>query len=80
MDSPIIVYSINANEIEIDEYEVLRYLGYQRTAVTQNDIRLVQRSIPSVLNVISGRACYGRFPVFCQEENKKFTNSLPPLL
>lgn len=70
MDSPVIVYNIPANEILIDEYEVLRYLGYQKTAVTENDIRLVQRIIPSVLNVISGRACYSRFPLLCQYENK----------
>ena len=70
MEYPVIVYSLSESEIEIDEYEVLRYLGYRKSAITDNDIRLVQKIIPTVKKVISGRACYCKFPLSCLEENK----------
>lgn len=70
MESPVILYTLSKDEIEIDEKEVLRYLGYGKKNITEEDIRLVQKQIPAVRKVLSGRACYGSYPVECEEEGR----------
>lgn len=70
MEYPVILYTLNADEIEIDEQEVLRYLGYSKASITEEDKVLVRGLIPTVRNVISGRACYGKYEIECLENNE----------
>lgn len=70
MDYPIITYTLSKDDIQIDEEEVLRYLGYTKSKITQEDIQMIRERIPLVRNVISGRACYGRYSIELLEKNQ----------
>ncbi|MGN0346020.1 MAG: hypothetical protein ACI4DU_01925 [Lachnospiraceae bacterium] len=70
MQYPIITYTLDKEQIAIDEQEVLRYLGYVKSRITEDDIALVRERIPVVKNIISGKACYSRFPICCHEDNR----------
>lgn len=70
MQYPIITYSLDKEQIAIDEQEVLRYLGYVKSRITEDDIAFVRERIPVVRNIISGKACYSRFSIRCHEDNK----------
>jgi len=69
MDYPIIKVSIPGEEIVIDEREALHYLGYSKKLITEEDVEMIRKRTPEVKKIMSGRACYGRFPVtLCEGE------------
>jgi len=67
---PIIKCNYKKEEIFIDKYEVLRYLGYKKSDVTNSDLNLVDFYLPEALAAIKPAACYSRFPVKLLDENK----------
>ena len=70
-DNEIInIYSTKAENLCVDEYEVLRYLGYIRDVVSSDDIRLVQEYTEEIRDVFMPKACYGRFHIAIGEEGK----------
>ncbi len=69
MDCPIQIYVRNPEEIEIEPAEVLRYLGYVRNHITEDDLEMVRELIPEARRVIKPRACFGRFPLTLKPED-----------
>lgn len=63
MSSPVIKYSIHESELPILESEVLRYLGYSRPSITEEDKMLVRGSIKNARQYIAGKGCFARYPV-----------------
>ena len=63
MQSAVIKYSLDPEDLQIPEREVLRYLGYQMRSVSADDLAMASGHIPSVRAVLSPKACYARFPV-----------------
>lgn len=61
--TPILSFSVKAEELKIEEAEVLRYLGYKRNEVTEEDKLIVRETIAELRASISGKGCFGRFPV-----------------
>ena len=70
MDYPIITYTINADELCIDENEVLRYLGYSKVDITMADRELIKPMITEVRKYINPRACYRRFDIETYDDNR----------
>ncbi len=68
MPDTIIRYSLPAEEVEIPEKEVLRYLGYLARGVGEEDLALAREHIPDVRSVMSPRACFGRFAIFLGQD------------
>lgn len=63
MDQPILSYSLKAEDMVIDEAEVLRYLGYRKIDVTEADKEPVRDLCAKARNFIVAKSCYRRFPV-----------------
>lgn len=68
--SAIIKKSWGAEELFIDKYEVLHFLGYKKADVTQADLDMVEGYLPEAVSVIKPAACYSRFEVKLLENNK----------
>lgn len=62
------IYSIEASKLKIDEREVLRYLGYTRDLITDDDINMVNTYIEEVRGLLSPRACYEKYEVSVAED------------
>ena len=54
---------VKADELPIDPYEVLRYIGYRKDQVTEEDIKQVNERIKKARPFIAPKACYRRFNV-----------------
>lgn len=57
------IYSIEPSKLIIDEREVLRYLGYKRDLITEEDISMVRDYTKEVRAILSPKACYEKYPV-----------------
>ncbi len=62
-------FVLEREKVTIDIGESLRYLGYRKDAVTEQDIGLVERFVPKVLENCSPVACYGRYPINVKEKD-----------
>lgn len=58
-----VIHQYNAEELNINPYEVLRYLGYVREHITEKDIEMVEELVPMAINAMDPRACESRFCV-----------------
>ena len=67
---PIVRKTYKASEIEIDSYEVLRYLGYKKELITAEDISQVESFLPEARACLKPAACWGRFEVEMLSDNK----------
>lgn len=67
---PVITYIPAAEELDISEQEINRYLGYGRAEVPVNDRALIDDCLKRVRKVMAGKACYSRFPVICRENGQ----------
>ena len=56
-------YHLKANELNIEEAEVLRYLGMKKNQVSEEDKKPVRDIIAKALPFIDPKACYRRFPI-----------------
>lgn len=56
-------FRLNADELDLNEKEVLRYMGYNKNNVTIEDIEPVRELIAKARPFISPKACYRRFDV-----------------
>lgn len=63
MESPIITYHLEKENIKFDKKEVLRYLGYRKQTVGEMEEAIVEEGISMVQKVISPKACYAKFPL-----------------
>lgn len=63
MTHPIVRKTYKASEIEIDPHEVLRYLGYKKELVTEEDLAQVEGFLPEARAAMKAAACWGRFEV-----------------
>lgn len=70
MSYPIVRKTYKASEIEIDSYEVLRYLGYKKKLITEEDIAQVESFLPEAIACLKPAACWGRFDVEMLSDNK----------
>lgn len=70
MEYPLITYTVEAKEIEIDESEVLRYLGYSKVNITEADKEMIQPMIEEAKDFINPKACYRRFDIETYDNNK----------
>ncbi len=61
------VYTISARDLVINEYEALRYLGYVRSSITDEDIEMVKAAIDEVRVLAAPKACFERYPVEISE-------------
>lgn len=62
-NNTIYQYMLSGADLEINEVEALRYLGYKRMDVTDSDVELIKRLTEKVRGSLVPRAVYGRFPV-----------------
>lgn len=62
------IYTINAKDLVINEYEALRYLGYVRSSITDEDIEIVKAAIEEVRVLAAPKACFERYPVTISED------------
>lgn len=62
------IYTISPDDLVINEYEALRYLGYVRSGITDDDIEMVRSVIEEVRKIASPRACFDRYPVIVAED------------
>lgn len=70
MAYPIVRKTYKASEIEIDSYEVLRYLGYKKKLIIEEDIAQVKSFLPEAIACLRPAACWGRFEVEMLSDNK----------
>lgn len=63
-------YSINKAELQINEKEVLRYLGYSREHMTDKDIQMANEYIDKARETFICKACYDRYSVKVYDGNK----------
>lgn len=63
MEYPIVSFSVNEKDMPIEEAEVLRYLGYSKPNVTEDDKLLVRDVIKEIRPLLNGKACYRRFEI-----------------
>ena len=61
------IYTINAKDLVINEYEALRYLGYVRSSITDEDVEMVKAAIEEVRGLAAPKACFERYPVTISE-------------
>lgn len=61
MEYPVIAVAIDKDDIEIDEAEVLRYLGYSKVLVTEEDKKQIRPLVEEARAFFTCRACYRRF-------------------
>ncbi len=64
----LIRYAVQANELNIRESEVLRYLGYDPKLVTEADIKMVSDLREEVMDKIAPKAVYDRFGISLPEK------------
>lgn len=57
------IYTLNASELNVNEYEALRYLGYMRSAIADEDIAMVRQSIEEIRTILAPKACYERYKI-----------------
>lgn len=62
------IFSIDPSQLNIDEREVLRYLGYTRDLIGQEDVDMVHTYIEEVRSVLSPKACYEKYEVKVEED------------
>lgn len=62
------IYTINAKDLVINEYEALRYLGYVRSSITDEDIEMVKAAIEEVRGLAVPKACFERYTVTISED------------
>lgn len=70
MEYPLITYTASAYELDIDENEVLRYLGYSRVNITDKDKKMIKPMIEGSRAYINPRACYRRFDISTYGEDR----------
>lgn len=70
MDYPLITYSVDAIDLNIDVNEVLRYLGYSKVNITKADEEMISPMIEDARRFVNPRACYRRFDIKTYEDNK----------
>ncbi len=63
MEPTVITLSAPADALEIKEDEVLRYLGYKKAQITDDDRDIAAAVIEDARRVIRPMACYARFPL-----------------
>ena len=63
MEPTVITLSAPADALDISEEEVLRYLGYKKTEITDDDRRIAASVIEDARRVARPMACYARFPL-----------------
>lgn len=61
-------YTVDVNQLEINEYEALRYLGYVRSSISQEDIDMVKACIEEVRPILMPKACYDRYDISVNED------------
>lgn len=66
----MVCYTVAGQELNIDEYEVLRYLGYKRELIRDEDISLASKYIENARKYFFPKACYERFRVKVYDDNK----------
>lgn len=62
------IYTINAKDLVINEYEALRYLGYVRSSITDEDVEMVKAAIEEVRVLAAPKACFERYSVTISED------------
>ena len=63
-------YSIRKEDLNINPYDVLRYLGYAKDKITQEDEMMVAECIEEARDFLSPKACYDRYHVELMEDNR----------
>lgn len=63
MSHPVILYEPEKSMLEFTPKEVGRYLGYGNNAIPDNELQLINRGIEQVREIMTGKACYSKFPV-----------------
>ena len=66
----IVKKTYKAEDLEIDPYEVLRYLGYKKELVTADDLAQVEGFFSEARSCMKPAACWGRFEVELLPDNK----------
>lgn len=56
-------YSLDVEDLLIEEEEVFRYLGYQKNAASDEDRAMLSEAIKIAKKSIFPKACYGRFDI-----------------
>lgn len=56
-------YTVSKDNLNVDEFEVLRYLGYKREMIKEEDISLAKKHIEKARETFVARAVYERFTV-----------------
>ena len=69
MEPTVITLSAPADALEIKEDEVLRYLGYKKAQITDDDRDIAAAVIEDARRVIRPMACYARFPLAFYSES-----------
>lgn len=70
MDYPLITYTVDANDLCIDENEVLRYLGYSKVDITTADKEMIMPMIEAARSFVNPKACYRRFDIETYADNR----------
>jgi len=70
MEYPVITYTVDQNDIYIDEAEVLRYLGYSKVLVTEEEKKQIRPLVEEARKTFTCRACYRRFELTLGEDNQ----------
>lgn len=63
MENPVISFRLDAKDLVIDEREVLRYMGYIKKNIKEEDLEPVRDMIAKAQPFISPKACYRRFNI-----------------
>lgn len=67
MEYPVITYIAEKGSLPIEEDEVLRYVGYNKANITEEDRLLVRDEINRIRPSLGGKACYRRFKIEVME-------------
>lgn len=70
MEYPVITYTANPGELNIDKSEVLRYLGYRTGKVSGEETEQISAMIEESVKHINPVACYRRFDIEILENNR----------
>lgn len=63
MENPVVSFLVKKGSLPIEEAEVLRYLGYNKSLVTKEDRLVVRDIIEEMRPRLDGKACFRRFEI-----------------
>lgn len=63
-------FTVKTEDLPLKSEEILRYLGYKRASISDQDLALAAEAAEELRPVLSGRGCCCRFPVSIADQGR----------